>query len=79
MNRYMILYKNGKVLLATENRIHYTPVDPSAKLVVVALHTICLNHKIYDFSEAKAVVFKNDKEFATYDLSPETVKLAFKN
>lgn len=56
--KFIIEYKLGDLLLTSENRTHESGVEPSEKMVRNALHTICLDRNINDFSRARANVYE---------------------
>ena len=71
MTQFKIIYKNGNRTLTTENRTHETDVLPSSKMVINALHTVCLNSSIINFEYAKAEVYRNGGYLTSYRLTDE--------
>lgn len=69
MTHFKIIYKNGNQVLTTENRTHETSAIPSEKMIVNALHSVCLNNGITNFEFAKAELYKNDAYQCAYRLT----------
>lgn len=71
MTHFKIIYKNGNRTLTIENRTHETDVLPSSRMVVNALHSVCLKNDVTNFNFAKAEVYRNGSYLTSYRLTDE--------
>jgi hypothetical protein len=60
--KFRIDYMFGNLRLTSEHRTHETGVEPSEKMVKNALHTVCLDRNIQDFSQAEARIYETTGE-----------------
>ena len=69
MTTFEIIYKNGNQVLTTENRTHETSAVPSERMIVNALHSVCLNNGVTNFEHAKAELYRNGGYQCSYRLN----------